>query len=202
MHGEIPDDADVVLEQPEIHTDRVVIVHLSETAFDDLAHLPDGAGVHESMIHRENKPATRGFVDQPLCLVRGRRHRLLDENVLSRHQRFQSETKMGRNGSGDGDGVNARIAQDLIEVVGDLDGWIAVLHGDQTVFPEVANLDEARALRFGKVSDEVRTPVAVAHHSNADHLILPDARTLDEPTSTGASLARPTILAGTPATIA
>ena len=66
--------------------------------------------------------------------------------------------------------------QDVVEVVGDLDGRIAALHAGQALRSEVADRDQPRARRFAEVANQVRTPVAVADDRNADHLILPDAR--------------------------
>ena len=43
VDGEVPDDADIVLEQAEIHADRVVIVDVAEAGLDEFAHLANGA---------------------------------------------------------------------------------------------------------------------------------------------------------------
>ena len=113
---------------------------------------------------------------------------------------------MGRHRRGDGDRIDARIAQDLVEIVGDLDRRIAALHLGEKVLAQVADRDEPRARNLGEIANEVGTPIAVADDGNADHFTLrtrmtrvirpPDIR------AGGASLARPMIRAGTPATTA
>ena len=64
----------------------------------------------EGVIDREDEPAALGFVDQPLRLLRGRRHRLLDEHVLAGLQRLHREVEVARDRRGDRDRVDARIA--------------------------------------------------------------------------------------------
>ena len=60
VHGQVPEHVDVVLEQPEVHADRVVVVDVAELAVvDELAHLADRAGVDERVIDHEHQAAAR-----------------------------------------------------------------------------------------------------------------------------------------------
>ena len=121
VHREIPHDADVMLEEPEIHADGIVVVDFSEAARDQFMHLADSARVQERMIDSQHEAAARGLIDEAHGLFGGGRDRFLDEDMLAGHQRAHGQPEMRGNRRCDGNGVNVRIPQDLLEVRRDLD---------------------------------------------------------------------------------
>ncbi len=69
VYCEIPHDADVMLEKPEIHANGIVVVDLSEAAAHKFTHLADCACVQERMVDRQHEAAARGLVDKPHGLL-------------------------------------------------------------------------------------------------------------------------------------
>src|SRR5262249_55984197 len=58
VHGEVPDHVDVVLEEPEVHADRDVVVDLAQrVAGDELLDPPHGARVHEGVVDHQHATA-------------------------------------------------------------------------------------------------------------------------------------------------
>ena len=172
VNGEIPDDADVVLEQAQVYADRVVVIHIPKAVVDELAHLSDRTGVHERVINREHQLATFSFIDESLRLFSGRRNWFFNKHMLPGLQRAQREIEVTRHGRRDGDGVDARIVQDIAEVRGNLNSRVPALHPGETICLEVAHGHQPHPRRLPEVSNEVRTPVPVACDRNANHLLL------------------------------
>ena len=169
VDGEVPQHADVVLEQAEVHAHRVVVVDLAEAVVDQLAHLADRAGVHEGVVDGQHEAAAIGLVDQALRLLGRRRDRLLDEDVLAGLERPHRQVEVARDRRRDGDRVDARVVQHRAEVAGDLDGRKARLHAGEALRAEIAHRHETRSRRVPEVANEVRTPVAVPDDCNANH---------------------------------
>lgn len=139
MHREVPDNADIVLEEPQIDPDRVVIIHVAQAAFDEFAHLADGAGVDEGMIHGQHEASARRFFDHPCGFLRRRCHRLFDEDMLSGHHRLHCELEMGRDRRCDGDCIHLWIAQNFLELVGDRYCWIPAFNSRQPFDIQITN---------------------------------------------------------------
>ena len=107
MHREIGDHADVALEQPEIHADRIVVVDMTQlSALDDLRHLADGAGVNERVVHDQHPFAAVGFGYQLARLQRSFGHRLFEPKVLAGLQHRHPELEMRMDWCRHGDGID------------------------------------------------------------------------------------------------
>ena len=58
MHREIPDHTDVVLEQAEVHANRIVVVEIAQLlGVDDLADLAHRAGLDEGVVDHQHEAA-------------------------------------------------------------------------------------------------------------------------------------------------
>jgi hypothetical protein len=78
VDSEIPHHVNVVLEEAEIDSDRVVVVDVADLpGRNELPHLADGAGVNERVIHHQDALAPGRKINQPLGLFRGAGERLL-----------------------------------------------------------------------------------------------------------------------------
>ena len=93
--GEIPDDVDVVLEEPEVDPDAVDVVEVAQLpVFHQLLDPADRVVEQVGMIHHQDPLLAGGQVDQHLGLVYGGRHRFLDENMQARLQTALCQREM------------------------------------------------------------------------------------------------------------
>jgi hypothetical protein len=129
--------------------------------------------VDERVVDGEHQAAPLRFVDQALCLLGGRRDRLLDEHVLAGLEGLHRQVEMARHRRRDGHRVDARIAQHRRVVGGDLDGGKTGLHAGQALGAQVAHGDQARPRGIPEVANEVRSPISVSDYSNPDHAVTP-----------------------------
>jgi hypothetical protein len=71
MHREIPQHADVRLEEAEVHARGIVIVQIAKLAVaDHLANARDRTRIDKGVIDQENAIPRAGFVRKLLCLLR------------------------------------------------------------------------------------------------------------------------------------
>ena len=121
---EVPEHVDVGLDEAEVDADRVDVLEVAEVArratssrmlLDD-RRVAVGvvAHEHEAALGRRRRPAAR-----PSATVGGQR--LLDQHVLAGLERGEAERGVRRGRRGDGDRLDRRVGQDLVEVVGDGD---------------------------------------------------------------------------------
>src|SRR6266851_8694270 len=99
MRGEIPKDTDVMLEQPQIHTQRIVVIQVAESpAVRQLADLADGAGEEECVVHHDCQilPSCKFNELFRLCRVRGKR--LLNKYVFPIFESQLSQFVVSPNG--------------------------------------------------------------------------------------------------------
>ena len=84
MRREIPDDAYIVLEQSQVHTQRIVIIKVAQcTAFGQLPDLADCPGEQKGVIHHDGEFLPGCQFDEFFCLRRARRERFLDKHVFA-----------------------------------------------------------------------------------------------------------------------
>ncbi len=70
VRREVPHDADVVLEEPEIDARRVEVIELPERALvDQFPNLPDRAAEEEGVVHHDAEVLPLGQLDQLFCLL-------------------------------------------------------------------------------------------------------------------------------------
>src|SRR6476646_8881800 len=56
VHGQIPDDIHILLEQTEVYTHRVVVIDVAQRAVvDQLPHFSHSARIHERVVHHEKQ---------------------------------------------------------------------------------------------------------------------------------------------------
>ena len=104
---EVPDDADVVLEEPEVDPGGVVIIEVAQHALvDQLPDLLHGPREQERVVDHDLELSPLGHFDQLFGLRAAGREGLLDEDVLSVLQRGLGELEMRVHGRHHGDGVD------------------------------------------------------------------------------------------------
>ena len=95
VRGQVPQDADVVLKQPEVDARGIVVIERAESAVvDEVADLPDSSAEQERVVDHDLQVLPVRQLDQLLGLLRRRRERLLDEDVLAVFQRGLGQLEM------------------------------------------------------------------------------------------------------------
>src|SRR5690606_19248649 len=149
--------------------------------------------MNEGVVDGQHQVAARCFVHQPLRLLGSCRHGLFHQDMLARHESAHGQMEMAGYRRCDGHGMDALVAQHLVEVVRHGDRRIACLHGVKALHAPIAHAYQACARRFAEIAHQVRAPVSISDNGNADHVALLSM-------SAGVPLAR--MRAGTPATVA
>src|SRR4029450_12912634 len=84
VRRKVPDDADIVLKEPEIDPRRIVIIEAAQySVVDELADFSHRPGEEEGVVDHDLQILPLGQLDQLLGLLDGGGERLLDENVLT-----------------------------------------------------------------------------------------------------------------------
>src|SRR2546427_10127937 len=85
VRGEIPDGVDVCPDRAEVQANRIEVVEVSDVPLrDQLPHLTDRAGEHESAVYREENALALRKIAVLLGVVCAGRGGLRDEAVLAR----------------------------------------------------------------------------------------------------------------------
>ena len=109
VRRKIPNDADVVLEQPQIDAQRIVVIEIAQrAALGQFANLSDRAGEQERVVHHDRQLLARRQLNQLLRLRRTGGKWLLDEHVLAVFQRLFSQFVVGPNGRDHRDRIDRR----------------------------------------------------------------------------------------------
>ena len=150
VRPEVPDDADVLLVQPQVHPAHRDEVDVAELAApDQVAHGVDGRAVEERMPRHQHDAGVRREPDQAHRLAGRGRERLLDEDVLAGGERRGGELEVGRHRRRDHDGLDIVVLEDLVEAFAHPGGGIAPAELLEPCGVGVADRDEleARAAR-------------------------------------------------------
>ena len=140
MRREIPHDADIVLEEAEVHARRVEIVERPQRAVvDELPDLPHGAAEEERVIHHDLQVLPVRQLDQLLGLLRRRRERLFDEDVLAVLERGLCELEVRPDRRDDGDRIDLGRMQNLREVGGQLHSRVETMSAAESLRVLVAH---------------------------------------------------------------
>ena len=148
--------------------------HLAERArVDELLQLLHAGVVEEQVAGHEHEVALLGERDELVDLGRGHRGRLLDEHVLAGLERGLRELVVGRDRRRDDDGVELRVGEHLLEVVGPARLRIA-RRGTPSCLPVRRIAEPGELGEVGEVPREVLPPLAQARLADADASQLPD----------------------------
>ena len=170
MGRQVPDDADVVLKEAQIHSRGIVVVEVAEDArVDELAHFSHGAGEEERVIHHDPEILALGQLDELLRLLSRGGERLLDEHVLSVLEGGLGDLKVCPDRGHHSDGVDLCGLQQLRGVRGDRLVRIGLLQPLECGSTLVADHCDSAALQAAQVPNDVRSPIAVPEDANANH---------------------------------
>src|SRR3989442_6691067 len=168
MGREVPDDADVMLEEPQVDSRRVVVIEIAEDAFvEELTDLPNGPREEEGVIHHDLECLPLGQLDQLFRLVGGGCKGLFDERVLAVPQSGSGQFEVRRYGGHNGDGVDLGRGQQ-VWVLGDGHARARLsdaLEGGRT---QVANAGDLASLEAPEVAADIRTPITIADDADAN----------------------------------
>ena len=162
-----------MLEQAQVHAQRIVVVQVSErAALGQLADLADRAGEQEGVVHHDFQVLARRQLDQFLGLLGAGSEWLLDEHMLAVFEGGFGELVVRPHRSDDGDRVNLGRFENFLGVGGHFEAGIVFLGSRQRARIHVAKHFDACVVHSEKVPDHVRTPVPVTDHADSDHLRL------------------------------
>ena len=120
---QIPEHVDVALEQPQVDAHRVEVVELAELARRRSARGSCGPRRCRRTCGPPSAPARGARPLRPAARpAPRRRERLLDQDVLAGLQRLHRQLEVAGDRRRDGDGVDLRIAEQLVDVGRRLDG--------------------------------------------------------------------------------
>jgi hypothetical protein len=116
VHGEIPDDVDVVLEQAEVHARGVVVVHLAQIArLDERSHRAHGRRVDERVIDEDHASMGLGQAPELGGFVGRGGHGLLDPDMFARLEGAAGQVEMRRHGRGQRHGLHLGVVEHRLE---------------------------------------------------------------------------------------
>src|SRR5881296_777061 len=120
MRRQIPDDADVVLEESQVDPRRIVVIEIAEDAFlDQLPDFSHGAREQEGVVYHDPEILPVCQLDQLFRLLGGRGKWLLDEHVLAVLQGGFGQIEVRADRRDYGDGVDLWGGQQVVRVRGD-----------------------------------------------------------------------------------
>jgi len=88
VRGQVPNDANVMLEKTQVHSPRIVVVQITEgSAVIQLSDFSNRAREQECVIHHDFQVLTRGQLDEFGCLRGGGGERFFHEYMFSMLER-------------------------------------------------------------------------------------------------------------------
>ena len=178
MRTEVPQHVDVELVQTQIHALAVDVVDAADPiGFEDLLHRDNGGVVDEGVADHEGLPGAVTGTDDGFGIAHGCGEWLLDEDVLSRRERFLGELPMGADRRDDADGVDRGIIDELAVIGRHTHRRKALADDVEPLLREVRDGHGLGPRRFVQVSHDVRPPVARPDHTHT-HGIAQEAQIL------------------------
>src|SRR5438874_8050335 len=170
VRRQIPDHADVVLEESQVDPCRIVVVEVAEDAVvQELAHLSHGAGEEKSVVHHDRELLPLAQLDQLLRLAGGAGEGFFDEDMLPIVQGGLGQLEVRRDGGHDGNRIDLGRGQQVGRVRRDGHARVRLRGALQGGRVQIADTRDLASLETPEIADDVRAPVAVADNSDADH---------------------------------
>ncbi len=170
VRRQIPDDVHVVLEQSQVHAQRIVVVQIPELAIiHHLADLLDCSGKQERVIHHNLQILAVCQLNQFFRLLRTAGERLLHENVFAIFQSSFRQLVVRPHWSHNRNQVDVRRFQDVIRVLGEFNRGVRFVEPLLAFAALVTNQNHFRSIMRVKIADNVRSPIPVSNHTNPDH---------------------------------
>ena len=167
---EVPHDAHVVLEEPQVDPRRVVVVEVTQHPLvDELTDLPHRAREQEGVVDHDPETLPLGQLDQLLGLSRGGGERLLHEDVLAVLQGGLRQVEVCADGRHHRDRVDVRRREQVGGLRGDGQVWVRLPDALEGLGVLVADARHVAAFEAAQVADDVRTPIAVANDADSNH---------------------------------
>ncbi len=171
VDGQIPEHVDILLKQPEVDADGIVVVEVSQlAAADQLADLLHGAGINKGVVNHQHELAAGRLVDQPAGLVARRGDRLFHQYVLAGAEGGAGELEMQGDRRGDRHGVDGRISDQIQRIGRDANARIAAFRLRQPLGAAVRHHRDAGVRELREIANQVGAPVPVADDADTNHV--------------------------------
>ena len=166
--AQVPDDVDVVLEQPEVDPDAVHVVEVAQLArIDQVLDAADGVAEEVGVVDHQH-PAVAGRPGRPGLGLRGRWRPAASRPVRAgRLPGTACDGKWVEHGGGDRHGVKGQLEK-LVQRPHTLDVSVVASDRLQPLRIRVADRHDLGQRTGGEVADEVRTPVARSDDGNSE----------------------------------
>ena len=89
--------------------------------------------------------------------------------MLASLESLQRELVVSGDRSRNRDCVDVGVVEQIVEVCGDFDGWIAAADCVQAILTHIANRDDLRVCYFKEIADQIWSPVSVTDDAEIDH---------------------------------
>ena len=156
--------------RPRFHPRRVVVVDIADLALsNELGDLPDRARIDEGVIHHQDAAAPRGLLDQMGGGGDPVGDGLLDEDVLSGHERGNGDLVMAADRRRDHHGVDLGIGHEVAPVGHEAGRRMPPRGAFERPRRKVRDHFHGDEARIGRGASEVRPPVAISDDADADH---------------------------------
>ena len=122
------------------------------------------------MVHHDLQALALSQLNQLLGLLRSRRKRLFDENMLAVLQGGFCQFEVGPDRSDDGNRIDLGRSQDLRNICGELNARKASARAAQRGRILIADRDDLTAIQIMNISGYVRAPISVSNHAHANQI--------------------------------
>ena len=171
--GEAPERVFVPAHRAEIHALIVDVVDVAELVrVDHLLDATDDRVIQEQVADHEDPPLVLGELDQLLRLHGEEHEGLLDVHVLAGLQRGLDQGVVRGRGSGDHEGVEVPVLQEVLEPGGGSGPRQEPPHLVELPLIEIADVRERTVGDLKVVAGQVLAPAADAGHRDLDHPLI------------------------------
>ena len=168
--GQVPQHVDVALKQAQVNPDAVNVVQLAELPrVNDLLDLLDGGAVHIGVVDHQDQAAGCGQIDQRLGVRSRMGQRLFNQHVFSGLKCGRGDVCMRRDGRRHGNRRDVLALQDLLKLLEHVNVRIPLVDFGQPLGVGVADSRHPSQRALGKVTHQIRAPVAGPDHSDSSH---------------------------------
>lgn len=172
MRSEIPENVDVMLEQPQVDAGGIVVIQPSQSSLSEqLGNFSYRAGKEEGVIHHDPEVFLDGQIDELLTLRNVAGEGFFDEDMLAIFKSGLGQLIVGPHRSDDGNGIDVGRSDDLHRVRGDVHAGISFVGALLRRGTHLRDGPNLGTLQAGKVPDHIGSPITVADYTEVHGIV-------------------------------